>query len=123
MRKVERNIVKPPNQELQGLSATRSAAPRAGVPESRGSNSSLFAGDPGGTADLTRRPSPVAPLSQRFNVDLAQMPQPPAACEPGKGAVPVNPFLAAGPGLARAVPTDDDAGQTLRDPSTFPHRI
>ena len=123
MRKVERNVVKPPNQELQGLAATRSATPRAGAPEARGPNSALKAGDPGGSADLTRRPSPVAPLNQRFHVDESKMPQPPAAIEPGKGAIPVNPFLAGGPGLARAIPTDDDAEQTLRDPSTFPHRI
>ncbi len=28
MAKVERGVVKPPNQELQGLAATRSATPR-----------------------------------------------------------------------------------------------
>ena len=50
-------------------------------------------------------------MSLRFNVDNACMPQPPAAIEPGKGAVPVNPFLASGPGIARAVPIDDDAKQ------------
>jgi hypothetical protein len=92
MAKVERGVVKPPNQELQGLTATRSRTPRAGVPVTRGSNSQLHAGDPGGSADLTRQQSPVVQPSHRFNVDDARMPQPPAAIEPGKGAVPVNPI-------------------------------
>ena len=62
MAKVERGVVKPPNQELQGLAATRSHAPRAGMPATRGPNSTAC-GDPGGSADLTRQPSPVAPVS------------------------------------------------------------
>ena len=112
MAKVERGVVKPPNLELQGLAATRSAraASRACL-RSRGPNSALHAGDPGGSADLTRQPSPVAPVSHRFNVDDARMPQPPAAIEPGKGAVPVNPFLASDPGIVRAIAIADDAKQ------------
>ena len=39
------------------------------------------------------------------------MPQPSSAIDPGKGAVPVNPFVASGPGIARAVAIDDDAKQ------------
>ena len=95
MAKVERGVVKPPNQELQGLAATRSHAPRAGAPATRGPNHAPLQG---GSADLTRQPSPVAPASCRFNVDDARMPQPPSAIEPGKGDVPVNPFLVSGPG-------------------------
>ena len=117
MAKVERGVVKPPNQELQGLAATRSQAPRAGGPAARGSNSSILAGDPGGSADLTRLPSPVPPMSHRFNVDDAKMPQPPAAIEPGKGAVPVNPFLASGPGIARAT----SSPTTPRDAERWSH--
>jgi hypothetical protein len=40
--------------------------------------------------------SPVHPPDHRFNVNHAKMPQPPSAIEPGKGAVPVNPWDAAG---------------------------
>jgi hypothetical protein len=92
MAKVERGVIKPPNQELQGLTATRSHTPRADTPASRRPNSKLHAGDPGGSADLTRQPSPVVAPGHRFNVDDARMPQPPAAIEPGKGAVPVDPI-------------------------------
>jgi hypothetical protein len=99
MAKVERNVVKPPNQEFQGLSATRSHTPRASVPVTRGPNSKLHAGDAGGSADLTRQQSPVVLPSHRFNVDDARMPQPPAAIEPGKGAVPVDPSAAACSGI------------------------
>ena len=123
MAKVERGVVKPPNQELQGLAATRSHAPSTGSPAFSGSNSSLHSSDPGGSADLTRQASPVAPVSVRFNVENACMAQPPAAIEPGKSAVPVNPFLASGTGIARAVPIDDDAKQVLSDPFAFPGRL
>ena len=111
MANVERGVVKPPNLELQGLAATRSAVPRAEAARACASNSAVHAGDPGGSADLTRQPSPVAPINQRFNVDNARMPQPPAAVEPGKGAVPVNPFGATEPQVVRAIAIADDAKQ------------
>ena len=90
------------SNEVSSSPPTRSfrAWPRPGRPTpqaaaaARGPNSTLHAGDPGGSADLTRQPSPVAPVNHRFNVDDARMPQPPAAVDPGKGAIPVNPFLA-----------------------------
>lgn len=111
MAKVERNVVKPPNQELQGLASTRSQAPRAVAAAPRGPNSVLLSGDPGGSADLTRKVSPVKPASSRFSVDNAQMPQPPSALEPGSGTVPVNPFFPNGPGIARSRQIADDAKQ------------
>ncbi len=107
MAKVERGVVKPPNQELQGLAATRSHAPRAGMPATPEPTPALQ----GGSADLTRQPSPVAPARYHFNVDNARMPQPPSASEPGKGEVPVNPFLASGTGIARVLPIFDAAKQ------------
>ena len=59
MAKVERGVVKPPNQELQGLAATRSAhaasrcrrGERVEFPRSA-------TGNPGGSADLTRQAQP-----------------------------------------------------------------
>jgi hypothetical protein len=107
MAKVERGVVKPPNQALQGLAATRSHSPRAGLPAIPDTKSALQ----GGSTDLTRQPSPVAPVSCRFNVDNARMPQPPSAIKPGKGDVPVNPFLAANSGIIRTLPIIDDAKQ------------
>ena len=107
MAKVDRGIVKPPNQELQGLAATRSHAPRAEMPAMPCPKPALQ----GGSADLTRQPSPVAAASCRFNVDNACMPQPPSAFEPGKGDVPVNPFLASGSAIIPGFPFIDDAKQ------------
>jgi hypothetical protein len=105
MTKVERGVVKAPNQELQGLAATRSHGPRAGMPAVPELKKALH----GGSADLTRQPSPVAPPSCRFDVDKARMPQPPAAFEPGKGEVPINPFLASASAIIRPLPIIDFA--------------
>ena len=105
MANVERGVVKPPNQELQGLAAIRSHAPRAGMAATPEHKTVLQ----GGSADLTRQPSPVAPPSTFFNVDNARMAQPPSAIDPGKGEVPINPFLASGPGIVRALPIIDYA--------------
>jgi hypothetical protein len=107
MAKVERGIVKPPNQEFQNLATTRSQAPRAEMPALPPPTPVLL----GGSADLTRQPSPVAPTSFRFNVDDARMPQPPSAFEPGKGDVPVDPSDACGSAIIRAFPFTDDAKQ------------
>jgi hypothetical protein len=104
MRNVQQGVVKAPNLQLQDLAAARSSAPAAEAAVARASNSALFAGDPGGSANLERRPSPVVLPSHRFNVADARMPQPPSAIEPGKGAIPVNPFLPTEPGIARARP-------------------
>jgi hypothetical protein len=49
-----------------------------------------------GSAPLGRTASPVHPPDHRFDVDKAKMPQPPSAIEPGKGAIPVNPWDVAG---------------------------
>jgi hypothetical protein len=102
MARVERNVVKPPNQKLQGPGSNKSATPRAHVALAGGPNAALRSGDPGGSANLTRQPSPVPPVNHRFNVDEAQMPQPPAAVEPGHGAIPVNPGLEFRPAVVPA---------------------
>ena len=49
-----------------------------------------------GCVPLGGMPSPVHPPDHRFNVDRAKMPQPPSAIEPGRGAIPVDPWDAAG---------------------------
>jgi hypothetical protein len=59
---------------------------------------------------LAGQASPVKTPDHRFNVENAKMPQPPAAFEPGKGAVPVNPLVPGGPGINRAFPVADSAG-------------
>jgi hypothetical protein len=49
-----------------------------------------------GSAPLGGMASPVHLPDNRFDVGKAKMPQPPSAIEPGKGAIPVNPWDAAG---------------------------
>jgi hypothetical protein len=50
----------------------------------------------GGSASLAGGAPAIQRANDRFNVDQAQMPQPASAIEPGKGAIPVNPFLPGG---------------------------
>ncbi len=38
----------------------------------------------------------ITPPNHRFDVGMVKMPQPESAIEPGKGTVPVNPFLPSG---------------------------
>jgi hypothetical protein len=57
----------------------------------------------GGSASLVNPPN-----ARRFSVGDVEMPQPASAIEPGKGAVPVNPFLPGG-AAARALPVSDMA--------------
>ena len=40
--------------------------------------------------------------------------QPDSAVDPGKGAVPINPFLASGPGRTRAIPIADDVNWRIK---------
>jgi hypothetical protein len=68
-----------------------------------GSNARFAHGDPGGSGPLTREASPVHGSNERFkDGDPGYTPRPASAIEPGKGAVPVNPFMA---GAAGIVPT------------------
>lgn len=53
--------------------------------------------------------SPVQTPDHRFSVGLAKMPQPPAAVEPGKGAVPIEPFTVSGLPNRITVPEPDTA--------------
>lgn len=50
----------------------------------------------GGSFPLSGGAPMIAPAQHRFNVDEVQMAQPASAIEPGKGAIPVNPFLPGG---------------------------
>ncbi len=101
---MHRDLVTPPNdtggdRRANGfLGLTGRAAPVDPT------NLSRFAhGDPGGSADLTKLASQVAPPNDsRFrDGDKGLTPGMEFPASPGKGAVPVNPFLASG-GLASA---------------------
>ncbi len=79
------------------------------------SNLSRFAhGDPGGSADLTKLASPVAPPNAGIfrGGDKGLTPGMEFPLSPGKGAVPVNPFLSSG-GIAQAQPEADSATSML----------
>jgi hypothetical protein len=112
MARVERGVINPPNQGLQGLDANRSHHRSPDEAPPRPSSATANGNAPGGSADLSKVVSQVVLPSHRFSVDTVFAPPAPAAVEPGKGAVPVNPFLASGPGIARAATLADDA-QTL----------
>jgi hypothetical protein len=74
-------------------------------------NLSRFAhGDPGGSANLARLASPIAPPNDsRFrDGDEGLTPGMEFPESPGRGAVPVNPFLSSG-GIAAARPEADSA--------------
>jgi hypothetical protein len=119
--RVERGVVKPPN-ESQFKSDRRNNGVLTLGGAVRGTadepNLSRFMhGDPGGSADLARRPSEVGPLPNetRFrdgDKGLSADDAMPFPDMPGRGAVPVNPFLASG-GVAQAHPSPDDATSTL----------
>jgi hypothetical protein len=112
MPKVEREVVKPANEMgPSGNRANNGFLPLAKAPSHvHPSNEPGARGDRrGGSSNLAEQASPVRTPDHRFNVENAQMPQPPSAFEPGKGAVPVNPFLPGGQGINRAYPEADMA--------------
>ncbi len=109
MAKSSHGMIKAPDQALQGLAATRSQIDPASKPKTPRADVSAIKHAAGGSANLTPLPSPIKPADHCFDIKAAAMRQPAAAVEPGKGAVPINPFLACGPGLARATTLSDDA--------------
>jgi hypothetical protein len=120
--RVERSVVKPPNENLF-KGNDRRANGYLPLTETRGAmppdpNLSRFMhGDTGGSANLARRPSEVGPLPNHTTfVDgdkgLSADHPVPFPDMPGRGAVPVNPFFASG-GIAQASPSPDDATSAL----------
>jgi hypothetical protein len=107
---VERDVVRPPNQPgAAGNGARNSYLP---LSLQAGSVKPSNYGDDGDRRDgcmpLGAMPSPVEPPNHRFDVGMAKMLQPPSAIEPGKGAVPVNPWNDSGR-MNRAIPEQDTA--------------
>ncbi len=91
-----RSVVAPPNEAgACGNRANNSYLPLAGA---EGPVAPLHHGGArrNGSAPQGGMASPVCRPDHRFEVDRAKMPQPPSAIEPGKGAIPVNPWDAAG---------------------------
>jgi hypothetical protein len=92
-----RGVVHPPNQaDPGGNRANHSYLPLGGSAHP-GTPPHRDGGDRrNGCVPLGGMASPVHPPDHRFDVDTAKMPQPPSALEPGRGAIPVNPWDAAG---------------------------
>jgi hypothetical protein len=99
---------------------SRNRANNGSVPLSRDAspirtgNERFKAGDPGGSGSLAKSASPINPPNDaKFrDGDPGRTPAAPSAIEPGKGAVPVNPFLKSG-GIAPASVQADEATMRL----------
>ncbi len=114
MPKAERGVVKSPNADIFATAGDprNSYMPlaRESSPVAYSNLSRFMHGDPGGSSSLARQTSAVPVPNQRFDVDNVNNSQiDNFPVQPGRGAVPVNPFLADGPGLARAKRLPDDA--------------
>ena len=98
----EKGVVKAPNQgEFSTDRRSNGFLPLTPGPGSIPSTnlSRFMHGDAGGSADMTRQGTPISPPNAGvFKAgDVGRTDQAaPAAVQPGKGAVPVNPFLKSG---------------------------
>jgi hypothetical protein len=92
-----RGVVQPPNEAGPGGNRANN-----GFLLLAGSAGPLPPAGPGGgdrrngSFPIGKMASPVHAPVQRFDVETAKMPQPPSASEPGRGAIPVNPWNAEG---------------------------
>jgi hypothetical protein len=88
-----RGVIKPPNEARPGGNrATNSYLPLGGAAGPRLSCDRDGGDRRRGRAPLGGIASPIHPPDHTFDVKIAKMPQPPSAIEPGKGAIPVNPW-------------------------------
>lgn len=109
----QRGIVKGPNQS--GAAGNRATNGSVGLVGARGAvappNMGMGNDNRGGSFSLDGSASPVNPPSaNRFNVGQVGMPDQPFPTEPGKGAVPVNPFQPGG-APSRSLPVSDMAAK------------
>jgi hypothetical protein len=116
MANAEWGAVEPPNEgEFKGYSRANGFLP---LTEAQGnvhpSNERLRDRHTGGSSGLVREPSLVAPLNRPGPpVGTSGTVQVPSAVEPGKGMVPVNPFLVRG-GFVPAERIGDEAPDVYR---------
>jgi hypothetical protein len=91
---VERGVVKPPNEEQAGGDHRANGfLPLSGGSPTVHPANGAYGGDRRmGTMPLGGSGGAIHPPNHRFDVGMAKMPQPPSVTEPGKGAVPVNPW-------------------------------
>lgn len=116
MSKVQRGVVKPPNNENRGPKGNRinSSGPMGHeAPAAKPPNATIHNGDTNNSfMPLAKRPGTVQGSNpgNKFNVDNARdgYDDPPVMA-PGTGAVPVNPFNEAGNPNKIGVPLRDTA--------------
>jgi hypothetical protein len=111
MANVERGVVKGSNQEGAGGDRRNNGfLPLGGGGSTvRPSNEMGAGGDRrNGSFPLTAGGERITPPNHRFEVGMVKMPQPESAIEPGKGTVPVNPFLPGGAAARIAGQVADD---------------
>lgn len=108
---VQRGVVKGSNQEgAGGDHRANGYLPLAGGTGTVHPANMAAGGDRrAGSFPLSGGAPMIAPAQHRFNVDEVQMAQPASAVEPGKGAVPVNPFMPGGAIARVAGQVADDA--------------
>jgi len=115
MPNAERDVVKAPNEEMRGdrrangfMPLTESASP-VRPPNEEVGGTGAHRDRRGGSADLAGGASPITLPDHKFKLEDAKMPQPPSAFEPGKAAVPVQPFVPGGQGVNTVYPQADSA--------------
>ncbi len=111
MANVERGVVKGSNKEGPGGDDRNNGfLPLAGGASTvHPANEARVGGDRrSGSFPLSESMGAVQPPNHRFDVGMVKMPQPESAIEPGRGDVPVNPFLPGG-AAARSLPISDMA--------------
>jgi hypothetical protein len=92
-----RGIVQPPNEAGPGGNRAHNGyLPVVGAAGPLPSGGPVGGDRRNGSFPLGEIASPVHLPENRFDVETAKMPQPPSAIEPGRGAIPVNPWDAAG---------------------------
>ena len=111
---MERNVVKPPNESTfksrDGDKRNSYMGLTPGASTAKPSNERFKDGDPGFSGFSAREGSPVKPPNERLKDGDPGYSAPfmPATVEPGRGAVPVNPFMAGGVAV-KSMPVSDMA--------------
>ena len=110
MANVERDVIKPPNEQLRGQGGDRRAngfASLAGhASQVKPPNERIGGDDRGGSFPTGKQKGDVRTPEHRFDVQDAKMPQPPSVLQPGTGAVPISPFMK---GNSTSVPLRESA--------------
>lgn len=100
MASVEHNVFPPlPNEMLRNGDPGSSSPLGKTAGNVHPPNAMIHAGIPNnGFMPMTKQASQVKGSNEdlKFNVANAKMPQPPSVVDPGKGAIPVNPFQSSG---------------------------